>query len=315
MSMKVSIICNTYNHELYNKQCLEGFINQITNFQFEILIHDDASTDKTQEIIELYHQKYPKLIYPILQKINQCQQGKNNWIEYQFQRAKGKYIALCDGDDYWSDPHKLQKQVNFLEAHEDYVCVGGKVRIKDTRNEINKLQYGQQYFEYSGSQRVPKEDILDKVKLPFHTSTFLFRRSAVDLDLFKLLFEHSISGDIPILNMLNAKGKIFYIDEEFGVQHHNNGGITNTEGHTGLNYLWNRIYMWEQISKLYNQKNVRMLASDNKKYFKEIFKKKFLNVRLANQLRLFRNIEMLHWELARIMFVILIQKALLKLKR
>ena len=106
----VSICCLAYNHEKYIRKTLEGFVNQKTNFNYEILIHDDCSTDNTVNIVEEYRKKYPKLIKPIYQKENQHSKGIKISNVYQFPRAQGKYIAMCEGDDYWTDMNKLQKQ-------------------------------------------------------------------------------------------------------------------------------------------------------------------------------------------------------------
>ena len=113
----VSIVCNTYNHEEYIRDALDGFVMQKADFAFEILVHDDASTDNTAQIIREYEAKYPELIKPIYQTVNQYSQGIGISRTYQYPRAKGKYIAICEGDDYWTDPDKLQKQVEALEAH------------------------------------------------------------------------------------------------------------------------------------------------------------------------------------------------------
>lgn len=120
----VSISCITYNHAPYIRECLHGFMMQKCDFDFEVLIHDDASTDGTQEIIREYQEKYPEIIKPILQKENQWSQGVRGInLKFNFSRAKGKYIALCEGDDYWTDPLKLQKQVDFLEKNEEFGLV------------------------------------------------------------------------------------------------------------------------------------------------------------------------------------------------
>ena len=116
----ISIICNTYNHENYIRQTLDGFIAQKTQYSFEVLIHDDASTDGTANIIREYEQKYPKIIKPIYQTENQYSQGINVSGKYQYSRAQGKYLAFCEGDDYWCNPNKLQKQVSFLEQNPGY---------------------------------------------------------------------------------------------------------------------------------------------------------------------------------------------------
>ena len=103
---------------------MEGFLCQITSFPLEILIHDDASNDGTDEIINEYVRLYPSIILPIFETENQYSHGDKRIIDfYNYQRARGKYIAYCEGDDYWTDPYKLQKQVDFLETHPDYsVC-------------------------------------------------------------------------------------------------------------------------------------------------------------------------------------------------
>lgn len=116
----VSIICNAYNHGKYIRETLEGFVTQKTNFIFEILVHDDASTDDTADIIREYEAKYPELIKPIYQTENQYSKKIGINKTYQVPRIRGKYVALCEGDDYWTNPMKLQKQFDFMEANPDY---------------------------------------------------------------------------------------------------------------------------------------------------------------------------------------------------
>lgn len=120
MEPLVSISCITYNHAPYIKQCLDGFLMQKTTFSFEVLIHDDASTDGTTEIIKDYAQKYPDIIKPLYEEENQWIKGRRGSAEFNFPRARGKYIALCEGDDYWIDENKLQMQVDFLENNPEY---------------------------------------------------------------------------------------------------------------------------------------------------------------------------------------------------
>ena len=115
--IKVSVICLAYNHEAYIRDALEGFVTQQTDFAYEVLVHDDASTDRTAEIIREYEKKYPDLINVIYQTKNQYSQGVNIGIEFLWPKVKGKYIAYCEGDDYWVSPHKLQRQYEALEQH------------------------------------------------------------------------------------------------------------------------------------------------------------------------------------------------------
>jgi glycosyltransferase involved in cell wall biosynthesis len=132
----VSICCITYNHEKFIEDSLEGFLIQETDFPFEILIHDDASTDKTASIIREYEKKYPDVIKAIYQKENQYSKGIKPSVKFNYPRAKGKYIALCEGDDYWIDPLKLQKQVAFLEANPEYVMCYHNAKIIDENGDL-----------------------------------------------------------------------------------------------------------------------------------------------------------------------------------
>ncbi|NVK00867.1 MAG: glycosyltransferase [Oceanospirillaceae bacterium] len=115
----VSIVCHTYNHEGFIKDALNSFLMQETSFPFEIIVHDDASTDNTQAIIKRYQSIYPKIVKPIYQRSNIYSKGQRPTM-YTFPRSKGRYIALCEGDDFWSDKRKIQIQVKFLEENPEY---------------------------------------------------------------------------------------------------------------------------------------------------------------------------------------------------
>lgn len=119
---------------------LDGFVMQKTNFEYEILVHDDASKDNTAEIIQEYMEKYPKLIKPIFQKKNQYSCGVSISNKFQIPRAQGKYIALCEGDDYWIDENKLQKQFDILEAHPEIdICAHGAKKVNFKNNKTNLI--------------------------------------------------------------------------------------------------------------------------------------------------------------------------------
>ena len=115
--MTVSVVCLAYNHAPYIRDALEGFVSQQTSFPFEVLVHDDASTDGTADIIREYAARYPSVIRPVFQEKNRYSEGVAIAREYLFPLIRGRYVALCEGDDYWTDPRKLQKQVDALEAH------------------------------------------------------------------------------------------------------------------------------------------------------------------------------------------------------
>lgn len=113
----VSVCCLAYNHCKYIRSALEGFVNQKTNFKFEVIIHDDASEDGTADIIKEYEKKYPEIIKPIYQTKNQYSKRVNITNTFILPKTRGKYLASCEGDDYWIDDRKLQKQVDYLESH------------------------------------------------------------------------------------------------------------------------------------------------------------------------------------------------------
>lgn len=183
----VSICCLTYNHHKYIKECLEGFLSQKTNFEIEILIHDDASTDSTQEIIKEYENRFPKIIKPIYQKENQYSKGVSLSLTYNFPRAKGKYIALCERDDYWTDPLKLQKQVDFLETNPDYVIHSGVAKIlKEECRTINE----ENTSLHDVGESFEVEDFYGRNNLT--TCTVLFKNCITD---FPKEFSHVIFGD------------------------------------------------------------------------------------------------------------------------
>ena len=117
MNPMVSICCLAYNQKSYIEKTIESFLAQKTSFDFEIIIHDDASSDGTQDIIKKYAEKYPYKIIPIFQEQNQYSKGVENSITFCYPRARGKYIALCEGDDYWCDESKLEKQVAIFEEN------------------------------------------------------------------------------------------------------------------------------------------------------------------------------------------------------
>lgn len=131
----VTICCDTYNQEAYLASALDGFVMQQTDFPFEILIHDDASTDRTPEIIRAYEKRYPDLFRCVFRSENIYSKDRKIFEHYMFPLARGKYIALCEGDDCWISPHKLQRQIDWMESHPDCtLCVcGAELRDKDDK--------------------------------------------------------------------------------------------------------------------------------------------------------------------------------------
>jgi glycosyltransferase involved in cell wall biosynthesis len=208
----VSICCITYNHEKYIRDAIESFLMQETDFTFEIIIHDDASTDKTADIIREYEKKYPELIKPIYQTENQYSKGVNI-LSFIYNQAKGKYIAPCEGDDYWTDPFKLQMQVTFLEKNPDYVITYAAVEAFDENGIIETYP--------SGALKDLSEEQLKRAT-PINTLTTCFRNV---INEFPPELSIAKIGDLTIWSLLGAYGKGKFISEikPSAYRVHNNG--------------------------------------------------------------------------------------------
>ena len=205
----VSVSCTTYNHVAYIRQCLDPILSQQTNFPFEIVIHDDASTDGTKEIIEEYVAKYPGVIHPIFQKENQYSKGIRGLpSRYNYPRCRGKYIAICEGDDYWTDPLQLQKQVDFLEAHEDYVMTYHDMDLVDQHGVI--LQ--QTLIPSRHKKDASKEDLILGRRVPM-TLTLCFRNVIREFPPEK---NKVTNGDTFLISLLGHYGKGKWLGASIG---------------------------------------------------------------------------------------------------
>ena len=241
----VSIVCTAFNHEAFIKDALEGFILQRTDFLFEIIISDDASTDLTATIIKQYQDKYPKLFKPFYYENNQYSKGVPFFINDLMPSCKGKYIAFCEGDDYWTDPYKLQKQVDFLEANSEYVLVADNSIYYDVRTETKRL------FSDLLERDITKIELLEKRH--FSTAAVCFKNIVNKLDLSKN------TGDIFIWCELIKHGKIKYLTNVSSVYRRHDNGITES----------NPLF-WAQLMKNWND----LLYQNNKEVGIHVFNKR-----------------------------------------
>ncbi len=211
----VSILCTAYNHEAYIRDCLDGFVKQKTSFPFEVIIHDDASTDSTADIIREYEQQYPDIIKPIYQTENQYSKGIDIYADFLVPRILGKYVAFCEGDDFWTDDQKLQKQFDFMEQHEECaICVHKVERIDGRTNS---------FIDYTPAVEIGKTvldanayfEVWQDTGWIFQTSSHfmqaeLLREYYCNIPPFQQVAE---VGDEPLLLWCCTKGCFGYLDE------------------------------------------------------------------------------------------------------
>lgn len=203
----VSILCETFNHVKYLTECLESLVMQQTNFKYEILVHDDASNDGTDQIIREFQERYPDLIKPIIQKENQYSKGVLIWKTFQAPRIKGKYLCICEGDDYWTDAHKLQKQYDFLENNPDHGMVYTKVKMYDQDKHQITGTFGSQY---SNQAEIYEHNLIPTLSVMIRTEYFFEFLDFMQINNLNKIWKMS---DYPLWLWIAEKSKIHFINE------------------------------------------------------------------------------------------------------
>lgn len=230
--IKVTVYCLAFNHAKYIEKTLNGFVSQKTSFSVKFVVHDDASTDSTAEIIKRYEDKYPGVIQGIYQKENQYSKGEKILLKYILPHVEGEYVAVCEGDDYWSDPMKLQRQVEMLDNHRNcFMCIHKTKEIFED-GQATGFFYPNVVLE---TGIIKREDFL-KMRYGFHTSSYLFRKDEwasyiSNPPSFKVTYG---VGDVPYMLYFGALGDVAYIETEMSC--YRRGVITSwSVQHTKLN--------------------------------------------------------------------------------
>lgn len=202
--LMVTIQCLTYNHKPYIRQCLEGFVMQKTNFRFEAIVHDDASTDGTAEIIREYAAKYPNIIKPILETENLYSKHNDSLGKVIRENTYGKYVAMCEGDDYWTDPLKLQKQVEFLENNQEYGLVYTDLNLYIQ----NKDKFVNRYIQSGLIKR--QSSFVEHLKNRGYIApcTWLYRREYLPTQPLNY-----VDGTFPLALDIWAHSKIYFLED------------------------------------------------------------------------------------------------------
>lgn len=230
----VSIHCLVYNHEPFLRQCLDGFVMQQTNFRFEAVVHDDVSTDGSADIIRDYAAKYPDIIKPIFETENQYSKGYGALDHIMINACTGKYIAMCEGDDYWTDPQKLQKQIDFLDSHSDYsMCFHNAIEHWEDNSNEDGLFSNIKDQDYTGKY------IFENWIIP--TASVVFRREVLTCDYHLRLIEngHFCYGDILWFITAAKLGKLRGMSFCGSVyRRHKNGAVFNTSNIAVFNHYY-----------------------------------------------------------------------------
>jgi glycosyltransferase involved in cell wall biosynthesis len=250
--IKVSVCVPTFNHEHYIGQMLEGALMQQTTFPFEIVIGDDASTDHAQQIIKKYADQYPEIIRAYLHQENQGPQsprefaGRNNVLQL-LKACKGEYVAMCEGDDYWTDPYKLQKQVDFLDAHADYsICHHNMlVTYEDGSPSHN--------FNKDTQPLISTIDDILQDRWFMATASWMYRNYFLTED-FASWHALAAAGDWALSIQLAAKGKIGYLPETMGVYRKHSAGLSLVHSGSNAWFLKNRKEMFENVNEWLDKK-------------------------------------------------------------
>ena len=273
----VSIICLTYNHERYIRDALAGFLMQKTAFQYEIIVHDDASTDDTQNIIKEFALKHPGLIMPIYQDKNQYSLGREVFSDHIRPLIKGKYVALCDGDDYWISSDKLQKQVDLLENNSQAVMSVALTHIYKQDGLRN------QYLETTSSRKDEVIEYEDLRRSYYHTSTYLIRSSAF-LDAHAKYFAgHTMFGDTALRYILLSYGTFVVLAEPVSVYRVTGEGVwTSLDRYNQLVWEYN---VTAKLSKILPVHEGRKQEDRLYAISKELLRKSLRSLQIGSSIR------------------------------
>ncbi|GAA4460724.1 hypothetical protein GCM10023093_03900 [Nemorincola caseinilytica] len=259
----VSIFVITYRHERFIAQCLDSLVGQVTNFDFRVVLGEDCSPDGTRAICEEYAARYPHIIdlLPATENLGAVRNGMRT-----LKACTGKYIAMCEGDDYWCDMHKLQKQVDLLEADPSVSLCFSSVHIQD---DIGWNKPYDHYFTVLDTDTVTIEDVIRTDRNIIPTPTILFRRSVLPPQPYPPFFEYALMGDIPIQLFATHSGVAKAIPGPLAVYRDHEGGKTKTrdvvrKGEEALLALLNGFneYTGHKYDKALNRKYHEMAKTD-----------------------------------------------------
>ena len=262
--MKVSVIVATYNQKHYIGQAIESVLAQQTNFEYEILVGDDCSTDGAQAVILEYEKRFPDKVKAVLHPKNLGQNGLFNTIE-TLKLVKGEYVTVLDGDDYYININKLQKQADFLDANPSFTACFHNTKV------VYEFENNREEILNPPDQKpiITIEDLVDEDEVWFMgTSAVMFRKALVNYDTCASWVFRSSSGDIPRYILLAKQGPIGYLPEIMSVYRKNRAGASFRDDYQDVGFLYNRIKMYEGINQELGYKFDKILKKNIARYYK-----------------------------------------------
>lgn len=212
MEIQVSVLITTFNQKDYIQECIDSCMAQETNFNFEILINDDCSTDGTKDIVLSYAERYPDLVKVLTHQENMYSKGFSPNRDFLYPIAKGKYLALCEGDDYWCDTLKLQRQYDAMENNPDApFCVHSSKNINATNNSLISINR-----PYSKDTVVSRSRLLGEVH-GFATASYFIRRSVYDSYIRSGMAYQKAHGDFNMSIYFAVLGPVLYLEKTMSV--------------------------------------------------------------------------------------------------
>lgn len=260
----VSIQCIVFNQKDHIKKCLDGFVMQKTNFKFEVIVYDDCSTDGTRDIIEEYSNRYPETIKTIFPEHNIAKsEGFYKINQLVYNQMNGKYIAFCEGDDYWTDENKLQIQVDYLENHPELVgCFHKSVRKNIVNPEVKDIYFPQAVLK-NVKEVYTNKDIQKKYFI--ETCSVMYRFDKYKEDFLSTYPQKIVNGDTYMLNYFSLHGNIGYIDRLMSVKTMNDFGIWNSQKQStdekNMKYAEEIVRLPIALNNLYKRFNKKCLIS------------------------------------------------------
>ena len=258
----LSIFVPTFNHEKYISQALDSILMQKTEYKFEVLVGEDCSKDGTREILQQYEEKYPNIFKMFYRDTNMYNQNPTNAGDLKL-RCKGKYMICLEGDDYWTDEYKIDKQIRFLEEHPEYYGVAHNCVVVDQESKPN----GEKYPECKDNEYTFKHFVSEI--MPGQLATFMHRNCYMDTDFnSELFFKGLVPGDRLLYYAIATHGKIYCIQEEMSAYRHVKKEGTSFSATYEYNFNKSKVWHEELLKYIENTDNKQAKKYVRLLYFK-----------------------------------------------